>query len=197
MKETEKKEKGKGGFLKGKPKLVTLLLAAGLIGIFLLGVAPMLSGKETPEEGGPKQEELPTADRYARDLEERLEDVLRQIDGVGEVEVLVTLRQGYSYCYAVTEKENRDCSEDVKNDLERRSSEKRTTEQSYVLVDGKNGSEPLVTATGEPEVRGVVVVCSGGGDPRVVSEVTDTVRVALEISSAKISVSQRSRTPSE
>ena len=64
------------------------------------------------------------------------------------------------------------------------------TEQTYVLVDGAGGKVPLVTAQLEPEVKGVVVVCQGGDDPLVVRRVVETVRVALNISSSRISVSR-------
>ena len=41
-----------------------------------------------------------------------------------------------------------------------------------------------------PEVKGVVVVCEGGDDPLVVRKVVDTVKVALNLSSSRISVSR-------
>ena len=49
----------------------------------------------------------------------------------------------------------------------------------------EDGGSPLVTALNEPEIKGVVVVCAGGGAPKVVAQVT-----ALDISSAKITVSK-------
>ena len=52
------------------------------------------------------------------------------------------------------------------------------------------GKSPLVTARLEPEVKGVVVVCEGGDDPLVVRKVVDTVKVALNLSSSRISVSR-------
>ena len=189
--ETERKVPA---FLRSKKqRIVTVIVAAGLIGIFLLGIAPMFSKdqREQNDDIAMAADETDSAE-YAENLEQKLESVLGQIEGVGRVEVMVTLRQGYSYRYAVTEKENKDRSEDVHSESERRTAEKSTTEQSYVLLDGKSGSEPLITATGEPEIRGVVIVCDGGGDPKVVSAVTDTIRVALDLSSARINVSRRS-----
>ena len=44
-----------------------------------------------------------TAEEYAAALESRLEGILGRIDGVGEVEVMITLKSGYTYTYAVTE----------------------------------------------------------------------------------------------
>ena len=64
------------------------------------------------------------------------------------------------------------------------------TEQTYILIDGAGGEQPLVTAELEPQVKGVVVVCEGGDQPDVVGKVVDAVKVALDISSTRISVSK-------
>ena len=58
------------------------------------------------------------------------------------------------------------------------------------MVEGENGEQPLVTMELQPEVRGVVVVCEGGDSPGVAAQVVSTVKVALNISSARISVSK-------
>lgn len=174
-----------------KMNKVTLLLIIGLIGIFFIGIAPMLASKEPKSEA--KNSAEATAEEYSAALEARLTDILGKIEGVGSVEVMVTLQGGYSYSYAVTEKKNTDVSEDVKNEVERKTQQKNTTEQNYVLVDGSGGgSEPLITRTNEPSVKGVIVVCDGGGNPTVVSQITQAVKVALDISSARITVSRRS-----
>ena len=114
------------------------------------------------------------------------------MEGVGEVRVMVTLENGYRQVYAKSEKVNNDVLEDIRAQDEKKTQEKQVTEQTYVLVDGAGGKVPLVTARLEPEVKGVVVVCEGGGDPQVVGKVVDTVKVALNISSARIAVSRLS-----
>lgn len=87
---------------------------------------------------------------------------------------MITLKSGYTYTYAVTEKVNSDVSEEYKSDDQRKSQQKNTTEQSYVMVE--DGGSPLVTALNEPEIKGVVVVCAGGGAPKVVAQVTAAVK---------------------
>lgn len=168
-----------------KPAKTTLIMAAGLLGILLIGISPML---KTDNQSKPKQEIIPSAEEYAAALETRLEKILGRIDGVGEVEVMITLKSGYTYTYAVTEKVNSDVSEEYKSDDQRKTQQKNTTEQNYVMVE--DGESPLITSLNEPQIKGVVVVCAGGGDQRVVAEVTAAVKTALDISSAKITVSK-------
>ena len=173
---------------KYKINLQTLVFVLGLVGILLIGLSSML-----PERTGKAEETgaLETdAKAYAAELEGRLQTILQQMDGVGEAQVMVTLENGYRKVYAKSEKVNNDVLEDIRAQDEKKTQEKQVTEQTYILVDGAGGKVPLVTAELEPEVKGVVVVCQGGDRPEVVGKVVDTVKVALNISSARISVSK-------
>ena len=42
-----------------------------------------------------------------------------------------------------------------------------------------------------PAVRGVVVVCEGGGDPLVVSAVTEAMKTALGVNTSQVCVTKR------
>lgn len=175
-----------------KPDKVTGLLILGLVGILLVGVAPMLKTSSNEKNDiTPIQTDL-TAAGYADAVEARLCDILGKIEGVGAVEVMVTLKSGYTCTYAVTERCDSDISEEIKSSEQRKTQEKNVMEQSYVLIGEGENTQPLVTACSEPEIKGVVVVCDGGGDPVVISQITSAVRVALDISSARITVSKRS-----
>ncbi|MCI8652566.1 MAG: stage III sporulation protein AG [Angelakisella sp.] len=168
--------------------LSTLVFFLGLAGILLIGLSSWLPAGG----GGEKHTGVQEADAkaYSAQLEERLTAILQEIDGVGTARVMVTLENGYQKVYARSEKTNNDLLEDIRAGDEKKTQEKQTTEQTYVLVDGAGGKVPLVTAQLEPEIKGVVVVCEGGGDPQVAGKVVDTVRVALNISSARVSVSR-------
>ena len=101
---------------------------------------------------------------------------------------MITLKSGYTYTYAVTEKVNSDVSEEYKSDDQRKSQQKNTTEQSYVMVE--DGGSPLVTALNEPEIKGVVVVCDGGDNPLIQQKVIQAVTTALDITSTRVCVIQ-------
>ena len=167
--------------------LSTLVFLLGITGILLIGLSSWLPEGTRKEDPGLQEAD---ARAYADGLEERLTAILQEIDGVGTARVMVTLENGYQKVYARSEKTNNDLLEDVRAGDEKKTQEKQVTEQTYVLVDGAGGKVPLVTAQLEPEVKGVVVVCEGGGDPLVAGKVVDTVRVALNISSARVSVSR-------
>lgn len=170
--------------------LSTLVFFLGLAGILLIGISYLLpagEGRKTGKDAGVMEADAKT---YAAELEGRLCSILEQMEGVGTARVMVTLENGYRNVYAKSEKTNNDILQDIRAEDGKKTQEKQVTEQTYVLVDGTGGKVPLVTAQLEPEVKGVVVVCAGGDDPLVVRKVVDTVKVALDISSARISVSR-------
>ena len=173
---------------KFRVSLQTLVFLLGITGILLIGLSGLLPAGRGEEE--PEGPEVLEAGAYAEALEGRLAGILGQMDGVGEVRVMVTLENGYQRVYARSEKVDSDVLEDIRSGEERKTQEKQVTEQTYVLIDGSGGEEPLVTAELEPRVKGVVVVCEGGDRPEVVGKVVDAVTVALDISSARVSVSR-------
>ena len=175
--------------LKEKP---SALFAVGLAGILLIGLGSIANGNAGG--GGDSRKtadtQIRSAEEYANELEQRLEGLLSQIDGVGKARVMVTLESGYGCVYAKAAKVDNDLLEDYKAEDTKKTQEKQTTEETYILVEGENGEQPLVTMELQPEVRGVVVVCEGGDSPGVAAQVVSTVKVALNISSARISVSK-------
>ena len=59
--------------------------------------------------------------------------------------------------------------------------------------DVENGSEkqPYVTKEVLPKVEGVLVVAEGGDDPRVISDISDTVMALFRVEAHKIKVMKR------
>ena len=170
--------------LKTERKLWFLVLL-GFGGVLLIALTPFLEGKP-PETAQQFQQE--DSELYADRLEQRLESLLAEVSGVGRVQVMVTLKSGYSNIYARSEKNDLDRTLDDRAEGGQKTQERNTTEQTYVLIDGAEGEMPLVTVRMEPEIRGVVVVCDGGADPATILFVTDLVRVALDIPAAMVSV---------
>ncbi|MBO5859452.1 MAG: hypothetical protein J6R20_06710 [Clostridia bacterium] len=58
----------------------------------------------------------------------------------------------------------------------------------YVIVDSGDGENGIVVRKTEPKIRGVAVVCQGGGNESVRAQIVETVTALLDISSARVSV---------
>ena len=116
-----------------------------------------------------------------RELEQRLTRLVSQIDGAGEVTVMVTLD---TVSERVFEKDRRsESSSESKPEGSAQSSESETE----VVLAGSS-KEPLQIGTVQPKVRGAAVVCTGASDPIVKERVANTVAKALFIGLSKVYV---------
>lgn len=168
---------------------VKLLLAAGLLaigGIFLSdawgGTAKAASAKVSNDVAAVDY------DAYTAQLEARLTEMISSVEGAGEAKVMVTLECGTEYVYASQQKTTSAMSENSDAGGRTSRDEKRTGEESLILVDGSGGEEPLLLKEITPTVAGVVVVCSGADDVNVRQRVVDVVTTALGTSSNRVCV---------
>lgn len=142
-----------------------------IIGAALLGLMLLIGGGITG--GGKKSDGIDDADSYfsvrfyTEDLEERIEELCRQIHGIGEVHVLVTLEGGCEYVYA----ENM-----------------AGGSHSYLLTSDGEGESPVFVQQIYPRIRGVAVVCTKGNDSTVRLAVTQLLSAAFDIPSSRIYV---------
>lgn len=166
--------------LAGKNKTM-LFVALGAVGIVLILMSELFSpaqakpADETPQAAGVSTQQQTEA------LEQRLTELLTQVNGVGEVNVMITLENTGQVQYAQNQK-----SDSV---LQNDNATRISTEKEYVLTSAQgNRSTPLIETECMPEIKGVAVVCDGAGSIEVVSRVTQLVSTVLGIPSNRVCV---------
>lgn len=92
-----------------------------------------------------------------------------------------------------------DYREGTQKDLESLLSKIQGAGKTRVLLTMDNSAEFVYLENGttktkeiEPRIRGVLVLCEGGGDPVTVARVTEAVTKALDISAAKVCIEKLS-----
>ena len=167
-------------------KTTFILLIIGFIGIALI----FLSDIFQPSAKSSKQTQTSSdsSGNFEIQTEKRLESIIGEINGVGRVQVLVTVQSGVENIYETDSKVSYGKTQTAGNeDLQQSNS----SESSHVIVDNENGGQrALLTKQIQPEILGVVVVCDGGGSPDVRESVVDTVSTALGIATNRISVNK-------
>ena len=161
-------------------------IAIALAGVLILIIAMPLSPKQS-ESGNTAGQETAGAvsdsgstqgsqNAYAAALERRLKQVLGQMEGVGKAEVMITLSDSGETI--------------VENDASggTRTTTDQETEETTVYVENGNEKHPYVTKEVLPKVEGVLVVAEGGDDPRVISDISDTVMALFRVEAHKIKV---------
>jgi stage III sporulation protein AG len=182
----------------GPSRLVILLMA----GIFLLIVSfPNMfstntNTKDRRESVGSKQKNTSISsetgdesDIYTKTLEERLKKVLTKVEGIGSVEVMITLKGSKELILLkdapyTQERMNEDDGEGGK-----RENISISKEESTVMVNKGNGeSLPYVIQELEPKVEGIVIIAEGGDISEIKAEITEAVQVLFDIPAHKIKV---------
>ncbi|MHB9095276.1 MAG: hypothetical protein ACYC21_11430, partial [Eubacteriales bacterium] len=174
-------------------KLNAMIIIAS-VGVLLIVLANTFtqSGANSPETeiaGQPlKQGETNTTQNEPSDinklestLSQRLEKVLSEIDGVGEVKVNVNLASTTQKDYAVnTNTNNKTTRENDQKGGNRTITEMNENGQMVLVRENQgNREEPVVVKEVKPEVKGVIVVAEGAGDPEVKANLMQAVQVYL------------------
>ena len=170
-------------------------IAIALTGVLILIIAMPLSPKQSDSESTAEQETAAavldsgsTQDSqnvYAAAMEKRLKHVLGQMEGVGETEVMITLSDSGE---TIVQKEQRNRIEESDAGGGTRTTTEQETEETTVYVENGSEKQPYVTKEVLPKVEGVLVVAEGGDDPRVISDISDTVMALFRVEAHKIKV---------
>lgn len=177
--------------LKNIPK--NQILIGGLLGVLLLVIAiPVDSGKKDPTD---KEEVLrqetdnyeADADDYERKMERRLKEALEIIDGVGEVEVMITLKDSGE---SVVEKDktiNSQSTQEEENGVKQSTSDTQSQEAT-VFSQESSSQIPFISKETTPQVEGILVVAEGGGNSVVIKNISDAVLALFPVEIHKIKV---------
>lgn len=174
----------------------TYLIIAALAGVLLLVIAiptesPGKSQKAVEPAKEPKPKEASATERsaYQKSIEQQLKEVLSTMEGVGKVEVMITLRDtGESVVGKdVTATDERTAEEDAQGTKRQNSVINSQEETIYIQSDG-SGSTPFVAREVNPQVEGVLVVAQGAKNMAVVKNISDAVMALFPVEPHKIKV---------
>ena len=146
------------------------LFWVGLAGVLLIALTEWL-----PAFGKGREESFSiavTGQQVEQALEQRITELLCSVEGVGRCRVMVTLESGAQTVYAADTRFTA-------------AGEEQTT---VLRVETELGPVGLALTEIQPTVKGVAVVCDGGGSAAVCQRVTDVVTTAFHISERRVCV---------
>ena len=150
-----------------KYKFVLLVVLVGII-LMLLSVSSQT--KETEEN----KSQIPQESFDLAAMEQRMEEVLGKIDGVGKLRLMLTLQSGTRLTLA----------EDTQRDQD------RTQRETVTLNRGSGNQEIVITNRFYPVYQGAVVVCQGADSSAVRLAITETVQALTGLPSDRIRVAK-------
>ena len=178
----------------GKSQWLILLLVGVL---FVVIAMPTGSSKENTDRSGSDSTEFTDVedakqqtdwDSYRESIEGQLESLLSQVEGVGEVQVMVTFSGSGEL---VVEKDipqvQSQIEEGDSNGGTRNTKESSWNEATvYIQKDGE--SVPYVVKELVPEIEGICVIAQGGDNGNVAKNISDAVQALFPIEAHKIKV---------
>lgn len=166
-------------------------LICGLAGLLLLVIAAPVKQKEqkkTQEEIEVQSQEQ-ADDQIRQSYEKQLEGVLSQVEGVGAVQVAVAMES------TGKKQVEKDSPEDTSTSSEKGDSGTQRTSQTVNMGEttvyedtGDGGQIPYISSSTYPEIRGVIVVAQGGGNPVIVQQIQEAVMALFHVEAHEIKV---------
>ena len=158
-----------------KDQLLIILLVGVLLVIIALPTDKKSKTQEEKEQPAAQQAAAVSTNSYETELEQKLKKALSQVEGVGKVDVMITLKSK-----GETETDSEGGTRETK--------ETNTQETTIYAQEGSGTQTPYVIKELGPEIEGVIIIAEGGGDARVVQNITDAVEALFHVEAHKIKV---------
>lgn len=150
-----------------------------LLGVLLMVIAIPVDTKENKEEKEEEEQAQEGVADYERTMEDRVEDILSQVEGVGEVKVMITLEdEGES----IVEKD--DSKETSSKEQGEESLNESTTQTTTVF----SGEDPYETKVITPKIRGICVVAQGAKKNETRVKIYQSIQALFGVEAHKISI---------
>lgn len=172
-------------------KFINNLFIILLISIMFLIISNVFldSNKEKQEyviDEQPKEYNYNTENDYSDYLEKKLVNILSKLNGVGKVNVMITLEDSVEKVTAANTTTTTENS--IENDSEGGTREVIREDLIVQVVTQGNNDSLMVVKEVQPTVQGVIVVADGAEDPNIREILYDAVKTVLGIKANKVQV---------
>ena len=151
-------------------KNLPLLAVLFILGIIFLYIAEYDSNKRTDSSGVNFDEKA-----YTEQLEARLCSMLEKMDGVEDVQVMITLESISGYQFT---------------DRQSGLPEDSTLVGSFLQDSSAVSKNPIQITVGSPKIKGVSVVCSGAKNVLIRGRIINLISSTLNLTKNKIYVTE-------
>ena len=157
-------------YLKAKKSII-------LVGAFLIIGVVLMMLPIGGESGISYNDDDKRLSEYASSIESKIAGLCSQVRGISNVSVSVYFDHGFETEYAFDEED-------------RTTSSGTNSEKKYVIIGSGSDERMVVVRERMPNICGVAVVCKGGGDPLLSSEIINLISAAYGIPKHKIYVAE-------
>jgi len=168
----------------GKYKYLLIVVLAGVV--LLMWPSGRTSSAGPSSASGSRHSQVDNTSSFSTaEMEARLSQALARMDGVGRVEVVLTLRSGTE---TVFQTDNAKRVSQQREDGETTDYNTDTTESTLVLARGGGVQEPAVVMQRPPEFMGALIIADGGNEQVIALQIINAVTALTGIPSDRIAV---------
>lgn len=121
-------------------------------------------------------------------IEYRLKNILENIEGVGDVEIMITFEMGAEIIPASNKSKSSDTTEEKDSGGGARTIVSEDITETVVMTNENYGTKLLVLKEIKPKVNGVIVVAKGAENIEVKARLYDAVKTVLQIPGHKVEI---------
>ncbi len=172
---------------KEKKKFYSLLILMAICVCSLIaisGVETTQEVKSVDNEQNNQNQEIENKEPK-NELEEKLKNILSQIKGAGDLDVMITLESSEEIQPAFNT--NTTVEETSEKDPQGGERVVKTSNENKTMITS-NSNNPVIIKTNEAKIKGVIVVSTGANDPIVKESLYKAVQTALQIEGYQVEV---------
>ena len=123
-------------------------------------------------------------------LERRLEDILKNIEGVGDVKVFINYSESSETVAMYNENSKKSTTEETDKSGGVRKVEEADSQKEVIYQEQNGNKTPIVQKTIEPKIEGAIITAKGASDINVKTNIIQAVEAATGLATHKIQVFQ-------
>lgn len=131
------------------------------------------------------------SDSYEAELEQRVREILKNVDGVGTVDVMIVLKSSAQKVVHTDSSTSRSITDEKDSGGGTRKIESEDNGSTTVFSSGDGQNTPIIEKELRPELSGIVISASGGGNPTVRAEISAAMEALFDLPAHKIKVLKR------
>ncbi|MPQ42760.1 stage III sporulation protein AG [Clostridium tarantellae] len=125
---------------------------------------------------------------YEKEQKKALTEILKKIDGVGNVEVMINFESSEIKVPAIENSSTKNITEESDSEGGKRINNQETTGGKVVISTNVEGNEPLILKTEKPKITGIVVVAEGADNSKINYEIRKAISSLYDIGVDKVNV---------
>lgn len=186
--------------MKQKP-LKNLVIVCLVLGFILIAMNVFTSSETNKNFTNPKSSETATATEstdktsnkndeasYEEKQKTDLKNILKKMNGVGDVEVMMSFENGEEKVPAYDKSIQKSTTEETDNEGGKRVNNQDTDSAKIVMSSSDGNNEPVILKTYRPKIIGVIILAEGAENSKLKYEIEQAVSKLYNLSLDKVNV---------